>query len=48
VVPHIGKIPMVTPRAAEKASCLGSAPLHGIPTEACEEHQERVKWMQRP
>jgi len=27
VVPHIGKIPMVIPRAAEKASCLGSAPL---------------------
>jgi len=24
-------IPIVTPRAAKKASCLGSAPLQGIP-----------------
>jgi len=39
---------MVIPRAAEKASCLGSAPLQGVPTEVCEELQvqEQVKWMQ--
>ena len=43
-LPHIGKIPIVTPRAAEKANCLGSAPLHGIPTEDCQQPHSRSRW----
>jgi hypothetical protein len=39
LIPHMGKIPKVMPRAAEKAACLGSKPL------PCMDRKGLIPWL---